>query len=467
MNQSLRNLLLKFAACVGLVVLVGTPAFAQLMKPGGSVSPRSVIPTPPANIVAPPVPGQLKQSQILVNRRTPSIKFVPFAVVDPVTGKPVSCDTILSPLPNGKSMLACPYWKEMDRWEEQLNGLGYTLRPVPGLPPQTRKKIPLQQIPTNASMLDAQNRTFAAALMPNVFPHPNVAQALQQQKALIVIDPGILNTVGGILRPLTLKEVKNYNFNFGDPSVLSVFLNGNLELDGTTTSTALDAEAVAGGSLFSHNFNVLQLSGKLKAPQKGQMNIDVTASVLGQSVYNFNQNGASSFSKSDLISKTLDESTTVGFSILFVPMTAKIGVQGTAGFSYALTVAPVKAAGNVVPAVNTNAYAQVSADVGVASAGVGGKLTVLNLNGTLVGDVAIVPDAKSKASYSYDAQYCQTLDALDGSLFAFLNVGICPFCSEVDNTFFSYTGIKSNGCLFNESKKVPAFEQPVATSAAR
>ena len=91
----------------------------------------------------------------------------------------------------------------------------------------------------------------------------------------------------------------------------------------------------------------------------------------------------------------------------------------------------------------------------------------MNLNGTLVGDVAIVPDAKSKASYSYDAQYCQTLDALDGSLFAFLNVGICPFCSEVDNTFFSYTGIKSNGCLFDESKKVPAFEQPVATSAAR
>ena len=72
MNQSLRNLLLKFAACVGLVALVGTPAFAQLMKPGGSVSPRSVIPTPPANIVAPPVPGQLKQSQILVNRQRPA-----------------------------------------------------------------------------------------------------------------------------------------------------------------------------------------------------------------------------------------------------------------------------------------------------------------------------------------------------------------------------------------------------------
>src|SRR5262249_48352030 len=161
------------------------------------------------------------------------------------------------------------------------------------------------------------------------------------------------------------------------------------------------------------------------------------------------------FSKSDNVVKTLDASTTVQFSILFIPMSAKVGVHGSAGLNYGITVSPVKAAGTIAPAINTSAYGQVGGDVGVGSAGVGGKLTVLNLNGTLTGDVAIVPGADNKPTFSYDAQYCQSIDALDGSLFAFVNVGICPFCGEVDSSFFAFTGIKSSGCLFKESRKVP------------
>lgn len=454
MNQSLRKQLRKLVPCVGLIALAGSPMFAQTGSKNGAQ---------PAGIVAPTVPGQLRQDQIVVNRRTPKIKFVPFAVVDPKTSKPAACGVKLQGLPGGKSMEVCQYWKEMNRWEEQLTELGYTLRPT-GVMSMTPARIPLQQIPTNTVKLDQQARQFSASLLPNTpFRPANLAQALQQHKNLISIDPGLLNTVGGVLRPLTLKEAKTYNFNFGDPSVLSVFLNGNLELDGTSTATTFDAEAVAGGSMFSHSFNVLQLSGKLNAPNKGQLNLSVTASVLGQSVYNVSQSAPSTLSKSDIITKHLDESTTVGFSILFVPMTAKIGVQGTAGLSYGVTVAPVKAAGNIVPTINTSAYGQVSADVGVGSAGVSAKLTVLNLNGNLVGDVAIVPDAKNRADYSYDAQYCQTIDALDGSLVAFLDIGICPFCKELDSTLFSYQGIKSDGCVFNESKKTPVFEQTVST----
>ena len=467
MNQLLRNLPGKLAACGGFVALLAGSSFAQLTRPDRPV-PKQVNFPVHADIVAPTVPGQLSQGQIVVNRRTPKIKYEPFALVDPITGKPVGCDSLLPPLRNGKRLTACQYWKEMDRWEQQLTELGYTLRPSPGLTPGTFNKIPLQQIPTNTAKLDAQSRTFSAAMVPNlIFQRPNVAQALLQQKALLTIDPGILGAVGATLRPLTLKEVKPYNFNFGDPSVVSVFLNGNLELDGTSTSTAFDAEGVAGGSLFGQSFNALQLSGKLNAPQKGQLSLTITASVLGQNIYNVSQTGASSLSKSDLISKSLDESTSVNFTILFIPMTAKIGVQGTAGLSYGVTVAPVKAAGNIVPAITTNAYGQVSADAGIASAGISAKLVVLNLTGNLVGDLAIVPDAKSKATYSYDAQYCQSLDALDGSLVAFLDVGIGPVSGEVDTTLFSYTGIKSNGCLFSESKKSPVFEQPQATSAAR
>ena len=464
MNNLLKNSFRKLVPCIGFVALIASSTFAQLAK--SKPAPRTDSVTPRADIVAPTVEGQLKPSQIVVNRR-PEIPFRPFPVVDTKTGKPVSRDTMMPRLLNGRRFTFGQYWDGINNLEEQLNALGWTLRPAPGDKPGTPKKMALQQIPTPVAKLQQQGRI---AYVPNLQFQPlDVTQAVQKQQALRVIDPGLLKAVGA-RQPNTLKEVKNWNLSFGDPGVISVFLNGKVELDGTSTSTSLDAEANAGGSLFSHRFDILQLSGKLSSPQAGPLNINLSASVLGKTVYNVNQNATSTFSKSDSISKTLDESATVQFVLLGIPMSAKVGVQGKAGLTYAVTVAPVKATGSVAPSISSNAYAQVGIDVGVASAGAGGRLTILNLNGNLNGDVAIVADAKNNLTYSYDAQYCQNFDTLDGTLFAFARIGDCDFfglCAEADNTFFSFTGIKSSGCLFSESRTAPVFAQSQTLPAKR
>ena len=67
MNQLLRNLPGKLAACGGFVALLAGSSFAQLTRPDRPV-PKQVNFPVHADIVAPTVPGQLSQGQIEIGR---------------------------------------------------------------------------------------------------------------------------------------------------------------------------------------------------------------------------------------------------------------------------------------------------------------------------------------------------------------------------------------------------------------
>jgi hypothetical protein len=474
MNNLLKDLLRNLASCIGFVALVASSTFAQLNQnaqgkpttaPRTNTTVSRTNTTPPhtdtapprADIVAPTAQGQLNPSDIGI-RRGPAVAFRSPCTA-PITGKAIPGDTLLT-MPNGKQVTASQYCKAMDRFGLQLAQLGYTLG---GSQPGRPKRIPLLYIKMNLDEIQRQQQNLASkGSAPNAQPLI-FNQVVQKQQSIVPFDPGLIKAAVGINQPSTLHVVKTFDFPLGDPGKISISGNGKLEVNGTTTSTSLDAEANASGSLFGHSFDVLQLSGKVNSPKAGPLNINVSATMLGFNVYTLNENEPSALSKGDTISKTLDESTSVQFAIIGIPFSAKVGIHGTAGFTYSVSVAPVKATGAFFPSVNANAYAQVSIDSDVASAGIGGKLTFMNLKGSLTGDVAIVPDAKNAPTYSYDAQYCQTLDALDGSLFAFLKIGIDPFSTEIDQDLFTIPGIKSNGCFFSESKTVPVFTKPVAT----
>lgn len=461
MNTFFKDLLRKAAPCIGLIALLCGLAFAQGPQAKLTNPTRTDVVSGHPNIVAPTAEGVLSPNQIVVNRRSP-IAYKPLPCVDPKTGKPVSPDTLLM-LPNGKKVTEGQYCAEINKFEQQLNAIGYTLRPGPGDRPGVTTRIELQKIATPTATLQRQGQTLSSSYLPALRFQPlNMALEVQKQKAIITFAPGLLNTVGNSNRPLTLQEVKNWNYTLGDPSSISVSANGKLELDGTSTSTSLDAEATIAGSLFSHSFNMMQATGKLSSPTKGPLNLNVNVSVIGVNVYNVNQNTTGVFTKSDAPSSSLDESTNVHFTILGIPFTAKVGVQGSIGLTYSVTIAPVKATGVFLPAVNTKAYGQLAVDVVVASAGIRSALTILNFNGNLNGNVAIVPNAKNQPTYSYNAQFCQNLSALDGSLVAFLTIGVDPISKEFDTTLFSFNGFQSNGCLFSESKTSPVFSQPVA-----
>jgi hypothetical protein len=383
--------------------------------------------------------------------------------MDPTNRKPVPLSWKLR-LPNGKTMTAGEYWSKLQGLEDQLNKQGYSF--WPGIGP---KEI-VQGTPTPTALLHLQARTLSLAYVPGARFQPlPPAQAEQSQKNVIVIPPeqlANLSAVRGAALPLQVK--KSFNHAFGDPNDLSVFLNGQMELDGTTSSTSLDAEADAGGSIFGHSFDLMKISGKLNSPRNGPLNVNVNASMLGFNVYDQNQNVNSSFTKSDSVSKTLDVTVVkIHFTLLLIPMSVKLGVQGAAGFSYTVTVKPVQASGEVKPFIRTSAYGEVGVDVDVAAAGVRGSLTILNVDGDLQGNLAVVPDTKNGANYSYNAEYCQNIDTLGGSLEAFVTVGICPFCLEDTHNIHTFPGIKSSGCLFQESKTLPVFQPMSRTGVSK
>ena len=475
MNNLLKNLLRNLASCIGFVALVASSTFAQLgqhaqgkpttaprtnttVSRTNTTPPRTDTAPPRADIVAPTAQGHLDPSDIGIRRGGPAVAFRSPCAAS-VTGKPIPPDTVLE-MPNGKKVTASQYCKEMDKFVLKLAQLGYT---VGGSRPGNPKRIPLQYIKMNLDGIRQQQQSLASkssvpSTQPQIF-----AQVVQKQQSIVSINPSLLKAAGGINQPSTLHIVKSFDYPLGDPSKISISGNGKLEVNGTSTSTSLDAEAKAGGSLFGHGFDVLQLTGKVNSPVAGPLNINVNASVLGFNVYTLNENETSSVSKGDKISKSFDESTSVLFSILGVPFSAKVGVRGSAGFTYSVSVAPVKATGAFFPSIEADAYGQAGIDADIVSAGVRGTVTFLKLNGNLTGDLAIVPDAKNGPTYSYDAQYCQTLDAFDGTLTAFLKVGIDPFSTEIDQDIFTIPAIRSNGCLFSETKTAPVFTKPVAT----
>jgi hypothetical protein len=449
MNNSLKNLIGKLAPCIGFVALVAGPTFAQ-----------------EAQVKAQPVPAEVRSDKIVVKKAAP-IAFKPFDILDPSNGKPISRDAKLPTLPNGKTLTAGQYYDELNKLERQFNALGRSLKtPVGVKPPPV--KFELQTTPLPTAIIQRQAQALRAAHLPNtVFRALNLTQVEQTHKQFVVLNPSLLGAIRPVQNAQTVHWVKNWNYSLGDPSVISGSINGQIELDGTSNATTVNAQADAGGSLFSQGFDLLKITGNLSAPKTGAMNVQIGVSVVGQSVYSVNQNVNASFTKSDSVSKTLDKSVTINFALGPIPMSAKIGAQGTAGISYGVAIAPVKASAYIAPSVHTRAYAQVGVDIVVAGAGAGANLTLLNTDGNLNGAISIGLDSRNTPVYTYTDSYSQSLDMLDGNLYVYAYVytpcwSIPPWCKqEYDWNIFSWTGFKASGTLFSDSKTLNVYSAPV------
>jgi hypothetical protein len=332
------------AALSTLLLLVGLVASPVLMQ-----TPR----LPQAEIRPEPVATRLDPSLIRVNKRPP-IQFKAFEVQDPSNRKPISRETIFT-LPDGKKIPAGQYYDELNKLESQFNALGYTLKD----PRET--KLELQVTPVPVATLQTQAQTLRAAYLPNArFQKLNLDAVKQEQLKTTRVRPDL----GAVIRAAQpLHWNKDWNYSVGDPNVFSAFINGHITLDGTQSLTTIDGAAKAGGSMFSHSFDLLQVTSTLSAPRSGNMNVKVGVSVVGSSVYNLNQDVTTSWSKTDSLQKTLDKSVTYHFSLGPIPMTARMGVQGAAGISYGVGIAPVNASANLGPFVHTKVYAQVGADI--------------------------------------------------------------------------------------------------------
>lgn len=452
MNYPTKKLIRILAIGVAAIALsvIPTSALAQNPPRRADTAPQTEIRVQQAEVKPETVQAQIKPALIKLNRRAP-IQFKAFEILDPTNRKPISRDTMLPELPNGKRLTAGEYYDQLNGLEQQFNGLGYTLK-NPG-----EAKVELQTSTVPLATLQRQAQLLNSAHLPNTKFVPFNLQNIEPiHRQMVIANPKLLER---IVFPTakTVHVSKDWNKSLGDPGVFSAYINGKIELNGTQALTKVDGEANAGGSIFSHSFDLLRVTGNLNAPSSGLMNVKVGVSVVGVSVYRLNQSVNTAWSKSDSLSKTLDKSVTIHFSLGPIPMSAKIGAQGTAGIAYAVAIAPVKASAHVGPFVHTKVYAQVGVDIVVAGAGAGANLTLLNTDGNLNGSLSIELDQASKPFFKWADSYSQSLDMLSGNLYIYAYIYVpCwhlpPWCKKEHNwNVFSWTGFHASGSLFNNS----------------
>lgn len=160
---------------------------------------------------------------------------------------------------------------------------------------------------------------------------------------------------------------------------------------------------------------------------------------------------------------------TAWFSILGIPVRVSAGMAGTLGLDYeanvlvnrgnvntGCTTISASFEGMFAPYVNVDATAEAAADFLVAAVGVKVDLALVHLRLPLGVTVTLTSPAGQIASAVLSVK--ATLDAairnLDGRLAAFARLGVCPFCTESEQTIFSWSGFERTFTLFNKTASV-------------
>jgi hypothetical protein len=469
MNSTNRKTISNVAAILVLTILATLPAFAQSSSGHVANSSHAISSThTAAEIKAPPASGRVNPATIRVNKRPP-IPFRPFEMHDlraKKPGEPVSPDQQIT-LANGKKMTLRQYLDHINILEKQLNTIGHSLR-------GPAKETKLQETVVPHALLQQQTQKVKAAHLSNTRSQPFNLPAAEQQHAnlnLAKVDYDRLKNLQ-VFAPKKVHYDWGWDWGVGDPSTFATSVDIKLALDGvksptgSTASSDVTAEAKAGGALFGNSFDILRMTGNLHAADSGTMTAKLGIFVLGNSVYNLDKSTTAKFYKSDTVQKSLDKSVKVDFAIGPIPVSVAVGIQGTAGVGYAVTVAPVVAKVSGGPFVKSKAYAQFAVDLDIASAGVEGDLTLLDYGLNVDGEISFGLDVYSlKPYFRTEAKLSQNMKMLSGELDLFLEACVpcgdfgasCgfPFLSCTDRytwILFKWDGFEYDGVLLNFTK---------------
>ncbi len=444
---------------------------------------------------------QLDKNQIQVIKQKPT-QFQAFDVKDPETGKPIPPSTILT-LPNGEKVKAGEYYAQLNKLEREFNQIGYSLR-------QPAEEVTIQSSTINKQELQKQQQLLEKT-PEKIDLSVEIQKELEPSQVLRTIEKGPIKQIdprlpGGVpqidnpqINPGTIKpinpqinpgaiqqinpQLKQTKGNFklaqsssgsgtytrswdkevGKRSTFAAYLKGKLELKGSRTYTRASAEGSSGGYAFNRNFELARGTATVYAPVSGRGNVNAGLYVAKQNVYNFQTGFANRFSKGDSFSRSLDFGVAnIRFFVGPIPMRARFGVRGSAGFRYNMAASGASrlAYARLNPFVDSRAYGQGGADIVVGGAGVGANLLLLkdNLNAYASARVRF---ASANRAYlqSYYSVY-NDMEALSGKAYAYAYVyvprfGIPPWRKKQWNwNIFDWTGFKQRGYLLRGSNRV-------------
>jgi hypothetical protein len=461
-----------------------------------------------------PNPGEVKINRTPINEKIESVQvdksviqlkkqkptqFRAFEVKDPQTGKPIPASQILT-LPNGKKVKAGEYYAQLNKLEREFNQIGYSLR-------QPAEEITIQSSTINKEELQKQQQLLQKTpekidrsidiqkqlepsevlrsiqkgpikeinpRLPGEIINPNQPQ-LDIKPQIPQIDPQINPDINPQLKQaksnFKLAQAANgsrtytrsWNKQVGRRSTFAAYLRGKLELKGSRTYTRASAEGSTGGYAFNRNFELARGTATVYAPVSGRGSVNAGLYVARQRVYNFQTGFANRFSKGDSFSRSLDFGVAnIRFFVGPIPMKARFGVRGRAGFRYNMAASGASrlAYARLNPFVDSRAYGQGGADIVVGGAGVGANLLLLknNLNAYALARVGFASGNRAYLQTYYSVY--NDMEALSGKAYAYAYVyvprfGIPPWRKKQWNwNIFDWTGFKQRGYLLRNSNRV-------------
>jgi hypothetical protein len=264
-----------------------------------------------------------------------------------------------------------------------------------------------------------------------------------------------LQQIFSAIKP-TLLANQHYDQNWGDRNWFAVGLHASLQANADQNVMKTNAAARATGTVLNHDWDIVNIKGLAETPngmtvQKMHANFVVT--VCGDTLINIDNYKDGSLLITDKRSIGVDRGVSFHWVLVVVPIELKLGFHGSAGVSYGFDLAPLKAKALFTPFVNTTAYGQASADLGIASAGVQGVLTLLNASLPIGATVGVETGQQPVLFAEYYIQ--NTVNALSGRLFAFAEIDYWIGSDSWSWDIFKWNGFKYNGYFVNERVTIP------------
>jgi hypothetical protein len=423
---------------------------------------------------------QFNCSQIITEHRLPQKPFVPFAISEikhPQTGQPLSLtqEITLESEP-GKDPIAMPagdFLQKINEMEANLSPWGYSLRDT--------GEVTLGELATCVQLLQSQARSVEERLRKDL---PVAAQLDQwtprfqeawnryksdlpswdelQRRAndeayntylppvppLAVVPPIKSRTE---LKPL-FKE-RPWPFNWGEGKDLNVWGEANLKVRASKVEAVATASLTAEGKMLGKNIGqIVSIMAHAESPGTDKLKANFLIFGLGRQVFAWNHEGGG-LNQKDNLAFPLEYVMDYRFSIGPIPMRARAGFQGKIGLAYGYNLTPLRVGAHAMPYARSNVFAQVGADIMIGGAGVGGELTLVNLDIPLTADVFVEWD--DEPTVKIDIVGSSELTALAGELYAYAYVyHPKPWPPWKDKwqgkwAFFNWSGIVRKGNIFN------------------
>jgi len=339
---------------------------------------------------------------------------------------------LLPPLPNGRSMTAEDYYRELNLLEKDFNALGYSL----DLRRDTSEDIVLQEIPSPSGMNGTGVKNDVATLMRVRSHRAGFQSALKTKQARLLelgkprakspertppkvkekataqrAQPGArpeLKTEGQesledrlseakkVRRPLVNPYKKELNPTIvekGDRDTFAIGLEASSRQEGSFEALRVVNGIGVHGYLFGNDLNLISVTGTTYAPSAGgQMAAELAFMVLGNNIPGASLSDTRAVPEAPLSetaalpsvggeanwSTSLDVSYGMTFMAGPIPLSVRFGARATVGLEYTLLANPIRVENEIRPYANADIYAQAGINLLIVEAGVECELNLMD-----------------------------------------------------------------------------------------